>query len=280
MRAGIALVVAVGAVACGDTEFSTSAPDGGEVTLGDLPRPGAGVVTSTDPVTTDPAGTVDRPVVDATTVPTTSDTPTVTTTASVEGAVVLGDGLCAAWSQLSTSMSVLDVAATSGDLSDRQLARLEVIASPLLRRALDDVAIGLDDAAASARSAADADALARERDLVLVERFGRVDARVAAALAALDELVTSDGAIALLAQVWLDGLVSLDPDRSVPQLADLGPELGPIVDAAASAFAADAPRWDTDAALAPAIDPTAVPTPTIDALLARDCPASLASSDG
>jgi hypothetical protein len=103
--------------------------------------------------------------------------------------------------------------------------------------------------------------------VVRQELLGRFEARARAALVVLDELASSDDVQLLLAQVWLDALRNLDPDATVPELADLGPEFGPIVDRASATFAADAPRWDDD----PALDVEAVAVPATDELVRRAC---------
>jgi hypothetical protein len=67
--------------------------------------------------------------------------------------------------------------------------------------------------------------------------------------------------------VWLDGLRAR-PDDVQPSLADLGPEIGPLVEQAASVFADDAPRWNED----PDLDVADVSIPATTRWIGDRCP--------
>jgi len=168
--------------------------------------------------------------------------------------------LCEAWSQLVGTRQVLTLAANFGDLTATELARLEVIAAPLVQRATLEFAGALLDV--------DDPAVVSERDTVLDDLVGPLDRRAARAVAALASVGAGRDEGILFAQVWLDGLGRFASDDVVPTLADLGPEFGPMVDAAVAVFVDDAPAWIDDITL----DVSAVDAPATRALLADRCP--------
>ena len=170
--------------------------------------------------------------------------------------------LCESWSRLAGTRQVLTLAANFGELGADGVARLEVIAAPLVTAAADQLDAALTEVGTEVAAVAD------ERDLVMGDLLGRMLRRAEAAQAALDELDPPDGTAALLAQVWLDGLRKLGPDDVQPSLADLGPEIGPLVEQAASVFADDAPRWNED----PDLDVADVSIPATTALVTDRCP--------
>lgn len=261
--AAVAVVVAGGLLAattsCSDTDISSSSPDGGEVDVGRLPR-----VTSATTPTTPATETTSAAEPSATSAP--SDTAD-TSSAPASGVPGVDDTepLCEAWSQLLGTRQVLTLAANFAEPTDAELARLEVIAAPLVQRATLEFAGALLDEAAADDESGD---LAAERDTVLTDLVGPLDRRAAAAVAALADAGAGRDEGILLAQVWLDGLRAFGADDVEPALADLGPDLGAIVDEAAAAFADDVPRWTDD----PTLDTSTVDTPATLALLGERCP--------
>ncbi len=248
--------------ACSDGGVSSRSPDGGQVDVGPLPRPDEAGVLATAPAPTD--GTATSPpgssVSSVSSVPIDTTPPTVPTS-GVPGVDDAG-ALCESWSRLNGTRQVLTLAANFGELGDDGIARLELIAAPLVLAAVD----GLD--AALGEVGTEVTAIADERDAVIDELFGRMVRRADAAVAALGDLGPPDGTAELLAQVWLDGLRSLEPDAVQPVLADLGPELGPLVEQAASVFADDAPRWNED----PDLDVADVSIPATTTWIGDRCP--------
>ena len=172
--------------------------------------------------------------------------------------------LCEAWSQLLGTRQVLTLAANFAQPTRVEFARLEVIAAPLVQRATLAFAGALLDAGAGD----DGTVLAAEFDLVLTDLVGPLDRRASAAVVALTDAGAGRDVGILLAQVWLDGLRVFGPDDVEPALADLGPELGPLVDEAAEAFADSVAPWTDD----PALDTSTVDTPATLALLDERCP--------
>ena len=171
-----------------------------------------------------------------------------------------GDPICESWSQLLGTRQVLTLAANFGDLDADELARLEVIAAPLVRRAT----VEFGEALAGGRRA-DARRRARGR-----ARRSRRTAR-------------PSGRIGRRALVDVGGerrrehparpgvarrLRAFGPDDVVPTLADLGPELGPLVDDAVDVFTDDAPPWTDD----PTLDTSAVEAPATLGYLGDRCP--------
>jgi hypothetical protein len=159
---------------------------------------------------------------------------------------------------------VLTLAASFAEPTATELARLEVIAAPLVQRATLAFAGALLDAGA----ADEGSALAAEFDTVITDLVGPLDRRAAAAVGALTDAGAGRDVGILFAQVWLDGLRAFGPDDVEPVLADLGPELGPLVDRAAVAFADAVQPWTDD----PALDTSRVDTPATLALLGERCP--------
>lgn len=261
--AAIVAPFAIGLVACSDGDVSSRSPDGGSVDVGPLPRPD-----DTDPGATTPSGaaadTTAEPgttEVTATTEVTTDTTPPTVPVSGVPGVDDSG-ALCESWSRLAGTRQVLTLAANFGELGAAGIARLEVIAAPLVAAAAEQLDAALTEVGLEVAAVAD------EHDLVMDDLLGRVVRRAEGAQAALDELDPPDGTAELLAQVWLDGLRKLGPDDVQPPLADLGPEIGPLVEQAAAVFADDAPRWNED----PDLDVADVSIPATTALLASRCP--------
>lgn len=253
----------LGLVACSDDEFSSRSPDGGSVDVGPLPRPD-----DTEPAATTPSGaTTDTAPEPGTTeaTPTTDDTSDTTPpTVPVSGVPGIDDSgaLCESWSRLAGTRQLLTLAANFGELGADDLAGLEIVAASLVTAAAEQLDAALTEVGADVAAVAD------EHDLVMDDLLGRMLRRAEAAQAALDELDPPDGTTDLLAQVWLDGLRKLGPDDVQPSLADLGPEIGPLVEQAASVFADDAPRWNED----PDLDVADVSVPATTALVADRCP--------
>lgn len=256
------VVAAVLVVAsCSDTDFSSSSPDAGEVDVGRLPR----VTSATTAVA--PAGD-DSSVPNETAAPSETAAPNDSSGSTVPASGVPGvddaEPLCEAWSQLLGTRQVLTLAANFAGPTATELARLEVIAAPLVQRATLAFAGALLDAGAVDEGSA----LAAEFDTVLADLVGPLDRRAAVAVAALADAGAGRDEGILLAQVWLDGLRAFGSDDVEPPLADLGPDLGGLVDEAAAAFADSAPRWTDD----PTLDTSTVDTPATLALLGERCP--------
>ncbi len=257
----------VSITSCSDTDISSSSPGAGQVDVGRLPR----VTNATTPAPpTAAADTTDTSDTSYTTDTSTSTDDTLASSGStVPASGVPGvddaEALCEAWSRLVGTRQVLTLAANFAGLTATELARLEVIAAPLVQRATLEFAGALLDAGADGVAAT---GLAAERDTVLTDLVGPLDRRAAAAVAALADAGAGRDEGILFAQVWLDGLRAFGPDDVQPTLADLGPELGPMVDAAAVAFADAVPSWTDD----PALDTSTVDVPATLALLGERCP--------
>jgi hypothetical protein len=277
VRTGIGRVALVGVaaavgivtgVACSDTELTRSSgrdPSGGQLDVGGLPRaaPDAPVVTG------DQGPPTAAPALDTTT----SSAPEGSGDATPMGSVPAAgtgstpgvpgiddvDPLCESWSQLIGTRQVLTLAANFGDLDPVAFARLEVIAAPLVRRATVEFADALGQVSDPA--------VVAERARVLDELVGPLDRRAATAVEALVASGGSDDSEVWLTQVWLDGLRAFGADDVVPALADLGLDLGPVVDAAVDEFVGDAPAWTDD----PSLDTSALTIPATSSLLDGRC---------
>jgi hypothetical protein len=251
--------VVVGVTSCSDTDLSSSSPDAGEVDVGRLPR-----VTSATTAVLPAGGDSSAPSETAPSETGPSETAGSTVLASGVPGVDDAEPLCEAWSQLLGTRQVLTLAASFAEPTATELARLEVIAAPLVQRATLAFAGALLDAGA----ADEGSALAAEFDTVITDLVGPLDRRAAAAVGALTDAGAGRDVGILFAQVWLDGLRAFGPDDVEPVLADLGPELGPLVDRAAVAFADAVQPWTDD----PALDTSRVDTPATLALLGERCP--------
>ena len=257
----------MGVTSCSDGDVSSSSPDAGEVDVGRLPRVTSATTPNGPPTTSapggsdgsDPSGPSDTP--DPADAPDSSES---TVPASGVPGVDDAEPLCEAWSQLLGTRQVLTLAANFAEPTATELARLEVIAAPLVQRATLAFAGALLDAGA----ADEGSALAAEFDTVLTDLVGPLDRRAAAAVDALTDAGAGRDVGILFAQVWLDGLRAFGPDDVEPVLADLGPELGPLVDGAAVVFADAVRPWTDD----PALDTSRVDAPATFALLGERCP--------
>ncbi len=266
--ASVAFVALLGA-GCGDSELS-SAPSGGDVDVGRLPRstPATRVPSDVDADdTNDVVGTTEAELTtEVTTGETvsTDDTGAVSVPPQVPAAGVPGvgdpDPVCRSWSQIIGTRQVLTLAANFGDVSAADLGRLEVIAAPLVQRATLEFAGALIDV--------DDGAVAAERDVVLDDLLGPLGRRASRAVAALAAVGAGRDEEFLFAQVWLDGLGRFGAKDVVPSLADLGPELGPMVDEATARFLDDVAPWTDDTTL----DTSDVEAPATRAWLADRCP--------
>ncbi len=256
-------VVALLGAGCGDSELSSS-PSGGEVDVGRLPRstPATRVPSDVDAGdTTDGAGTTEAATgaTVSTDDPGAASVPPQVAAAGVPG-VDDSDPVCRSWSQIIGTRQVLTLAANFGSVSAADLGRLEVIAAPLVQRATLEFAAALIDV--------DDGAVAAERDVVLDDVLGPLGRRASRAVAALAAVGAGRDEQILFAQVWLDGLGRFGANDVVPSLADLGPELGPMVDEATARFLDDVPAWTEDATL----DTSAVEASAARAWLADRCP--------
>ncbi len=266
--ASVAFVALLGA-GCGDPELS-SAPSGGDVDVGRLPRstPATRVPSDVDADdTTDVVGTTEAELTtEVTTGETvsTDDPGAASVPPQVPAAGVPGvgdpDPVCRSWSQIIGTRQVLTLAANFGDVSAADLGRLEVIAAPLVQRATLEFAGALIDV--------DDGAVAAERDDVLDDLLGPLGRRASRAVAALAAVGAGRDEEFLFAQVWLDGLGRFGAKDVVPTLADLGPELGPMVDEATARFLDDVAPWTDDTTL----DTSDVEAPATRAWLADRCP--------
>jgi hypothetical protein len=161
------------------------------------------------------------------------------------------DDFCAAWSRFGGSWQLLVQAGAAGDPAS--VARLEVIASTVVQDAYDDV------------FAAWPAELESERDVVADGYFGAFRRRSADAAAALEAAGASVADIAALAGAWNLALAQYDPSTAFS--ASVPPDLAPLVDQAATAFAEQRVPLQQDPSMVITVD-----TPLTDQFLATACP--------
>jgi len=162
------------------------------------------------------------------------------------------DRFCAAWSEFGGSWQVIVQSAFEGDAA--AVARLEVIAAPLVTQAYDELfEVWPGD-------------LETERGVVADAYFGAFLRRSADALASLEAAGAAADDLDRLAAGWRAGLESYDPNVGGIEVA-VEDGLEPLVAAAADAF--------TDTRLPLVDDPAMVitaATPLTDQFLATACP--------
>jgi hypothetical protein len=234
-----ALVMLGGACSGDDDEASTST----EAIVSPTPGPTAAVSTSAPPSTGSSA------VVPVTAAPTPPPTVAVADT-GVPG-LDSEDAFCAAWSRFGGSWQLLVQAGAAGDPA--QVARLEVIASPLVQGAYDDV------------FAVWPEQLESEREVVADAYFGAFQRRSADAAAALSAAGASDADVAALAEAWDAALAQYDPSATV--VVAVPPDLDPLVTQATAAFSEQRVPLPADPSMVITAD-----TPLTDEFLATACP--------
>lgn len=164
------------------------------------------------------------------------------------------DAFCAAWSRWAGSFQVVAVSSAFGGGPPESVATLEVLASPVVADAYEQM---LEHWPVE---------LAAERDAAADGLFGPFTRRIEAAGDALSDGGADDATVDAVAEAWLATLAARDP--SVPDVVvDLPPELWPLVDAAAIEFAARRVPFNDDPSLQ--TDPA---TPVTLAFLDSACP--------
>jgi len=171
------------------------------------------------------------------------------------------DPFCSAWAVYSGTLQAIGVGGAFGGLTNAEVARLELLASP----ALSDAVGGIGN-----RWPSD---LVSERTPVLADLIGPYNRRAAKAMDALRAAGVSDDELAQLRVVWLDALRTRSGEDPVITVAPLGGELEAKVQAAALAFDGSVTPFADD----PSLQVGSVTTPLTDAYLAEHCP-DLASS--
>lgn len=254
VRGAAAALLVLAAAGCGNGSSATARTEG-VADVGPLPAPGpavedGAVVTSTtiDPVSTDPAETADLPEASTSIAPDTVDS-------GVPG-VDDAQAMCAAWARFAGSTQLLAIASNFGDLDPVALARLEVVAAPVIRSSVADL-----DRLLPAE-------VADEHVAFIDQVLGPAGRRATRAEAYLTDAGAEGVALITIATAWLDALRTHDPESAVPDLPALDPVMSGEVDAAAARFAAEVTRFSDD----PSLDTSAVATPATNALLAEQCP--------
>ncbi|MGH9133101.1 MAG: hypothetical protein ACRDZZ_04130 [Ilumatobacteraceae bacterium] len=249
----VALVVAAAVWAAaggcaGDDDDGAGAPEG---------------PTTTGPATagsdSDSAGGTDPPG---------TGSPSVTAVATIPEVGVPGldsdDVVCRAWSRFGGSFQVVAVAASFGSGGPVAAAALEVIASPVVTTAYDDMVANLPDE------------LEAEAEAVADGYLGPFARRAERALAELEAAGADQAAMATIVAAWETALADRDPTD--PEVAvELPDDVRALVDAAAAEFEAQVVPVPSDPSLI-----TGVEVPLTEQYLADTCPdqGTLSGVDG
>ena len=254
----MAKLVVVGVVAVACSGAGSTAPTVTEGVLGVGLLPSAENPSSSDgaAVKVGPVDSVDIPVTGPQTVPATAPAVSGPVTGSGVPGIDDDEVLCSAWARYVGSTQTLSVAANFGQLPPFELARLEVLAAPVVRAAVDDLERTLP-ASLDAERAAFVDGV-----------VGPLRRRAASAEAFLIDSGVDRAQLMAIAETWLAALRDRDPDEPVPSVAPLDPTVEALVDEAALRFEAAVTAFGAD----PSLDTTAVATPGTDTLLADRCP--------
>jgi hypothetical protein len=161
--------------------------------------------------------------------------------------------VCRAWSRFAGSFQVVAVAASFGD-DPLEAARLEVVASPVVTAAVDDMVANWPDE------------LADEADAVADDFVGPYGRRSALALEALVAAGADPDDLDALADAWVDALAARDPADVLPNL-ELSDDLADLVETAAADFAGRAVPIPRDPSLV-----TEVEIPRSEEFLFETCP--------
>lgn len=173
-------------------------------------------------------------------------------------------GSCDAWSVYGRTLAALGVAAAFGDLDDRAVARLEVMAAASIVDAVDDI------------GAAWPQSLLGERSRVLAERLGPFQRRAQKALAALADAGATELDLTQLQRLWLAGLAMRTDDDPVIEIGVVPSELDALVDVAADSLDASLTRFNRD----PSLLVAGLDTPRTDEYLREYCPDLMAGGMG
>jgi hypothetical protein len=161
--------------------------------------------------------------------------------------------VCRAWSRFAGSFQVVAVAASFGD-EPLEAARLEVVASPVVTAAVDEMVENWPDE------------LADEADAVADEFVGPYGRRSGLALEALLAAGAEPDDLTELADAWIDALSARDP-AEVLLAIELPGDLADLVEAAAVDFGARAVPIPQDPSLV-----TEVEVPRSEEFLFETCP--------
>ncbi len=250
----IAAVLALTAIAC------SSDDDGAGVTTAPTTETPVTEAPATDPDGTDPVEP-DTGDDDTTTVVTEApgieidEVPVTEPTLPEIGVPGLDDEdvVCRAWSRFAGSFQVAAVAASFAD-DPIEAARLEVVASPVVAAAVDDMIDNWPDA------------LADEAEVAADGFIGPYARRSARALDALVAAGADDDALDGLAAAWLAALAVRDPGEILPEL-DLPDDLARLVEVATDDFDAQVVPIPSDPSLV-----TDVEVPATESFLFETCP--------
>ncbi|MEX2627032.1 MAG: hypothetical protein WD225_09100, partial [Ilumatobacteraceae bacterium] len=163
------------------------------------------------------------------------------------------DAVCRAWSRFAGSFQVAAVAASFAD-QPVAAARLEVVASPVVATAVDEM---IDNWPES---------LADEAELAADGLIGPYARRSERALDLLVEAGAEAADLDRLSEIWLDSLAVRDPAEVLPDLV-LPDDLARLVDVATAEFDAQVVAIPDDPSLV-----TDVELPATEAFLAGTCP--------
>jgi hypothetical protein len=161
--------------------------------------------------------------------------------------------MCRDYARVVGTQSVLTIAGAFGGLDAEALARLELIAAPLVVEASDAL-----DGEWPAE-------LAGEQEAVATGVIGPIRNRAAVAVAALTDAGVTD--TAALADAWQGVLDSYDPARPAVTITGLPAALDAQVLAAAATYSASVTRYDLDGSVL-----RSAPTPRTTDYLFAECP--------
>lgn len=162
--------------------------------------------------------------------------------------------VCRSWSRFAGSFQVVAVSAAFGGGEPLEVAGLEVLASPVVVGAYEELVEHWPDE------------LADEADAVADRFLGPYARRSQRALDALVGAGARPADIEALAGAWLDALAERDPGSPVVTV-DVPDDIESLVAAAAADFDAQVPPLASDPSLV-----TDVAVPATDAFLASTCP--------
>lgn len=162
--------------------------------------------------------------------------------------------VCRAWSRFAGSFQVVAVAAAFGEGGSREVAELEVLASPIVVTAYDELLEAWPDELESERAAVAESFLGP-----FARRAERARDALLAAGAGPDDL-------AVATEMWLDVLATRDPSSAVPVVV-LPDPVAALVGRASAAFDDQVPPVSEDPSLV-----TEVEIPLTQAFLVATCP--------
>lgn len=240
VAAAVGVVLSAGLVGCSSGDDDSGADDDGATTTAAVVEPSDSAV-----------GAVGAPGSDPTSV-----TPESLATVPEVGVPGLDSDevVCRAWSRFAGSFQVVSVAASFGSGDAEDVAGLEVIASPTVTAAYDDLVANWPAE------------LAGEADAVADDYLGPFARRADRALATLESAGADAAAIDAIVAAWETALAGRDPTD--PEIVVVLPDtIQTIVDTAASELVAQLVPIPADPSLVIAVD-----VPLTDQFLVDNCP--------